>query len=442
MRFNAIFVIINAFMVVPALAWDLPADKGTMPKETVSAIIAGNDYPETTSYKQSIDFIDFTANGHKFTQVVVRLLPDKPLLQNGKRVVVVGAEPGSEYAMDFVATAEGKDGVGAWLAKRGVTFVALTRVGRWNFLAPTGDGSWESVPLGKRMPIFNRDQKAHWAEADWILQQAPTANTGANSSVYRFPRDGSELQKYMIATTGNVFVEGYRLALETAITDRSNALVLFWGWSTGGPSIYALAEHYLPDGYIGWGMSPTALAAASRAARSGNYNGLYDRSALRVRERGFDDFEFYTKHVDAETKARWWKGSQKDPRFKGTEDAPMNLNASAMTEHALRLWNSDFLPEDIRQRGLPALIQSMFDASFPPENLKKVPILDINGTLDEVLPPAVVDGNRAVTEAYARKYRVGRIEGLHHYLYTQEDTKVVAFTFLRYIQSGYFDSSN
>jgi hypothetical protein len=42
-------------------------------------------------------------------------------------------------------------------------------------------------------------------------------------------------------------------------------------------------------------------------------------------------------------------------------------------------------------------------------------------------------------EAYARKYRIGRIEGLHHFLYTKEDTKVVAFTFLRYIESGYFD---
>ena len=430
-----------AIMGGPAFAWELPPDKGTMPKETVAAIVAGNDYPETTGYRQSIDFIDFTANGHNFTQVVVTLTPDKPLLQNGKRVVVVGAEPGSEYAMDFVSTAEGKDGVAAWLAKRGVTFVGLTRVGRWNFLAPTGDGSWESVPLDKRMPIFSRDQKAHWTEADWVVQQAPTTNTGsASSSVYRFPRDGSALQKYMIATTGNVFVEGYRLAVEKAITDRGNALVLFWGWSTGGPSIYTLAKYYRPDGYLGWGMSTTAMASVVRAARGGSYNGLYERSALRVRERGLDDFEFYTKNVDPETKARWWKGSLKDPRFKGTEDAPMNLSASAMTEHALRLWNSDFLPEDVRRRGLPALILSMFEASFPPEGLKTVPILELNGTLDEVLPPAVVDGNRTTTESYARKYRVGRIEGLHHYLYTQEDTKVVAFTFLRYIQSGYFDN--
>jgi hypothetical protein len=49
--------------------------------------------------------------------------------------------------------------------ERGVTFVALTRVGRWNFLAPSATGSWEGVPVDARMPIFNRKQKAHWTAA-------------------------------------------------------------------------------------------------------------------------------------------------------------------------------------------------------------------------------------------------------------------------------------
>jgi len=66
---------------------------------------------------------------------------------------VVGGEPGSEYALDFVTTIEGKEGPAIWLAKRGITFIALTRVGRWNFLAPAKDGSWASVPIGKRMPM-------------------------------------------------------------------------------------------------------------------------------------------------------------------------------------------------------------------------------------------------------------------------------------------------
>jgi hypothetical protein len=109
-----------------------PPDNGTMGKETIAAILAGNDYPETGGYRQIIDFIDFTAYGQLFTQTVVTVTPDRPLIRNGKKIVVVGGEPGSEYAMDFVRT-----------AKRGITFVGPTRVGRWNFLAPTKDGSWE-----------------------------------------------------------------------------------------------------------------------------------------------------------------------------------------------------------------------------------------------------------------------------------------------------------
>ena len=48
-------------------------------------------------------------------------------MRNGRKLVVVGAEPGSEYGMDFLETVEGKEGMGIWLAKRGITFIALTR---------------------------------------------------------------------------------------------------------------------------------------------------------------------------------------------------------------------------------------------------------------------------------------------------------------------------
>lgn len=35
--------------------------------------------------------------------------------------------------------------------------------------------------------------------------------------------------------------------------------------------------------------------------------------------------------------------------------------------------------------------------------------------------------------------RLGRIEGLHHYLFTQDSIKIVGSTWMRYIESGYFD---
>jgi hypothetical protein len=425
----------------PALAWEIPADNGTMTQATVKEILASNDYPETSTYKQAIEFIDFTANGQNFTQVVITLTPDKPLLRNGKKIVVAGGEPGSEYGMDFIKTIESKEGPGIWLAKRGVTFVALTRVGRWNFLAPTKDGSWESVPVGKRMPIFNRDQKAHWTDADYETKTSGlTAGASASTSlVYRYPRKGTLLEKQMLAATPRVFIEGYKLALEKAVPDRANSLVLFWGMSTGGASLYPLAKYYTPDGFLGWGTSSTGLAYVSGKAVDGNFSDIYAPMALRVRERGLDDFEFYTKHVDAPTRAKWWQTAQKSPRFKSTEDSAMQFGAAGIAEHGLRLWNSDFLPASERQKGLAAFMQGMYETSYPPAELKGVPVLELNGTNDEAIPPKTVDWNRKVMEPYAKKYRVGRIEGFHHYLFTQDSIKVVGSTWMRYIASGYFD---
>ena len=424
-----------------AAAWDIPADNGTLGTDAVRAILAANDYPATTSYTQAIDFVDFTAHGQRFTQVVVTLTPATPRLRSGKKLVVVGAEPGSEYGMDFVSTVEGKEGPGVWLARRGVTFVALTRVGRWNFLAPTSDGSWESIPIEQRMPIFSRAQKAPWTAAEYEVKQSGVSGSTSPgvSEVYRFPKKGTALERQMLAATPGVFLEGYRLALEKAIPDRRSALVLFWGMSTGGASLYPLAKSYAPDGYLGWGTSSTGLAYVTNRTASGNFNDIYEHSALRVRERGLDDFEFYTKHVDSATRAAWWKAALRSPRFKSTEDEAMQFGAAALTEHAMRLWQSDFLPASDRSAGLAAFMKAMFEPSYPPAELAKVPILDVNGTSDEALPPSTVDANRSVMERYARKYRVGRIEGLHHYLFTQDSIKVVGSTWMRYIESGFFD---
>jgi hypothetical protein len=434
-------LLIVALLSASVAAWDLPADNGTMPRAVVEAILAANEYPESSTYRQTVAFIDFTAHGQPFTQVVVTLTPDTPRLRNGRRLVVVGAEPGSEYAMDFVSTVEGKEGPGVWLARRGVTFIALTRVGRWNFLAPAGDGSWQSVPIGQRMPMFSRTQKAPWTAADYEVRQSGLSGTtsASVSAVYRFPKKGTALESQMLAATPGVFVEGYRRALEQAIPDRGNALVLFWGMSTGGASLYPLAKYYAPDGYLGWGTSSTGLAYVNSRTAVGNFNDVYEHSALRVRERGLDDFEFYTRNVDAGTRARWWSAALRSPRFKSTEDEAMQFGAAALTEHGMRLWHSSFLPDADRKAGLAAFMQAMFEPSYPPAALARLPVLDLNGTEDEALPPATVDANRRVMEPYAKKYRVGRIEGLHHYLFTQESIKVVGTTWFRFIESGYFD---
>jgi len=434
-----VLILICAGLV--GFAWDVPADNGTLNRAAIAEILASREYPETSSYTQRVEFIDFTAHGQPFTQVVITLTPDKPRLHNGRRLIVVGGEPGSEYGMDFVSTVEKRDGPAIWLARRGITFVALTRVGRWNFLAPGNDGSWETIPLDQRMPIFSRAQKTYWVRGDYEVKPSGVAVTSSPSAsaFYRFPKKGTALEQQMLAATPQVFLEGYRLALEKAIPDRRNAFVLFWGMSTGGASMYPLAKYYTPDGYLGWGTSTSGLAYVNNRARTAHLDDLYEHSALRVRERGADDFEVYTKHVDAPTRAVWWQAALRSPRFKSTEDAAMYLDASALAEHGVRLWRSEFLPAADRARGFAALMQSMFEPSYPPSELKRVAVLDLNGTEDETLPPATVDANRSVMELYARKYRVGRVDGFHHYLFTQDSIKVVGTLWLRYIDSGYFD---
>jgi pimeloyl-ACP methyl ester carboxylesterase len=430
-----------AMLSAQIAAWELPPDNGTLDTDAIAAITAGDDYPITTTYTQNVEFVDFSAHGQRFTQVVITLTPARPRLRNGKKIVVVGAEPGSEYGMDFISTVERKEGPAVWLARRGMTFVALTRVGRWNFLASTNDGSWERIPLGERMPIFSREQRMPWTAADYETRRSgASGGTAASvSAVYRFPKEGTALERQMLAATPRVFLDGYRLALEKAIPDRAGSLVLFWGMSTGGASLYPLAKHYRPDGYLGWGTSSTGLAYVNNRTLTGNFNDIYEHSALRVRERDLSDFEFYTKHIDPRTRATWWQAALRSPRFKSTEDESMQFGAAGLTEHAMRLWQSRFLPSADRAAGLAAFMQAMFEPSYPPAELRTVPVLDLNGTEDEALPPSTVDANRTVMERYARKYRVGRIKGLHHYLFTQDSIKIVGTTWMRYIESGFFD---
>ena len=423
-------------------AFDLPADRGTLPRAGIEAILAERPYPPSTEFTRRVELIDFESHGQRFTQVVVILVPAKARLHDGRRIVVVGGEPGSEYANDFFETPEGREGPGVWLAKRGVTFVALTRVGRWNFLAADGSGSWAGVPLEQRMPLFDRRQAAHWTAADYEVKASGVQGaTSGDSAVYRVPRPASPLFRQMLAATPRTFLEGYRLAVERAVppAERASTYLLYWGMSTGGAFLYPLAKTMPPDGYLGWGTSSTGLAYVYRRAKSGDFQQPYAQSALRVRERGLDDFTYYTKDLDEATRAAWWKNALKSPRFKSGEDPMMQLGAAALVDVAMRLWLSDFLPPRERAIGLAQFTRDMLEPSFPPAELARIAILDMNGTRDEAIPPKTVDAHREAMEPYARKYRVARVEGFPHYLYRQDQIEVVGALWLEFIDSGYFD---
>jgi hypothetical protein len=425
--------------------WALPPDRGHVEPPGIAAILAGDDYPAISGYRRNTEYIDFESYGQRFTQVVVTLTPDRPRMHGGRRLVVVGAEPGSEYAMDFLETPEGREGPGVWLARRGVTFVALTRVGRWNFFDAAGNGSWEGIPLETRMPLFSREQKAPWTSADYEVKSGSgrPAMSG-DSDVYRFPRAGSALYRQMLAATPHTYLTGYRLAIEKALpaAQREQSFVLFWGMSTGGAFLYPLAKYVRPDGYLGWGTSSSGLAYLYRKAKQGDFSTPYTPTALRLRERGLDDFTYYTKALDDATRMRWWQRALKGPRFKSAEDAPMQFNVAALTETALRLWLSESLPASYRDRGLAGFIQDMLEPSFPPAALKDIAVLEMNGTRDEAIPPATVDAHREAMEPYTRTYRVARVRDFQHYLFTQDSIKVVGSLWLRFVESGYFDGAS
>ena len=437
-----------AALVTPAFAdeppaqrpWQFPADRATLPRAQVESILARDDYPVTSGFTKHVEFIDFDSFGQRFTQVVVSLVPDTPRLHQGRRIVVAGGEPGSEYAGDFLATPEGGEGAGVWLAKRGITFIALTRVGRWNFLDP--DGSWAAIPLGDRMPIYHRDPAKPWGPADFEVKSSGIKGaTSGDSATYRVPRPGTQLYREMLAATPRTFLTGYRLAIERVIppAERPGVYLLYWGMSTGGAFLYPLAAQLPPDGYLGWGTSSTGLAYVYRRAKSGDFEQPYAKSALRVRERGLDDFTYYTRELDEATRMAWWKNALKSPRFKSGEDPMMQLGAAALVDVAMRLWLSDFLPASCRERGLADFVRGMLEPSFPPAALKDIAILDMNGTLDEAIPPKTVDAHREAMEPYARRYRVARVEGFHHYLFRQEQIKVVGTLWLDFIERGGFD---
>ncbi|MFK8252316.1 hypothetical protein [Ancylobacter terrae] len=427
--------------LAPAAAWELPADKATIPAAQVEEILAGKDFPATTGYSSKIDYVDFDANGRSFTQVVMRLDPEKPLLHNGRKVVLVATEEGSSSINGFLTTDEGKEGIGVWLAKRGVTFIGLNRIGRWNFFAADGSGSWETIPLNDRMPIFSRHQKAYWSSDDWTSQAAGKTSSSSGSEFVRFPKPGTALYDYMVAATPVVFVDGFEKGLRHVLSEeeRRQSLLLYWGFSTGGAFMWPLADRIQPDGFLNWGTSPPGIAYFYGAAlHKGRWDWLYEKSALRVRGRGRADFEFYNTRANPAEKDARWERNLKEPRFKAAEDSLMFFNIGALSEGALRLYTAEFLPAERRQLGYAALLQEQIAIAEPGPGLKGVPVWDMNGTLDEVYPPAWMEAARDLTAEATGTHRITRIEGFNHSI-VERQVQVIGSVWLRAIQDGFFD---
>ena len=126
------------------------------------------------------------------------------------------------------------------------------------------------------------------------------------------------------------------------------------------------------------------------------------------------------------------------PNFKSIEDVFMHYNVAALTEHATRLWQSDFLPKTDRTSGFAKFLQKIMLPLYPADELSDVAILEMNGTLDQVIQPWKVDAARKVSERYCKSYRVVRLEDFRHDI-LHDTCKTVGRIWFKLIESGYYD---
>ncbi|HZR02832.1 MAG TPA: hypothetical protein VFA81_06655, partial [Burkholderiales bacterium] len=334
----------------------------------------GSDIPFT----QQVRYFDFNGHGKPFTQVALVLTPERPLTIDGRAVVLVTSEGGSDNGRGFIRDNAGNEGVGPWLARRGITFIQLCRLGRWNFLTDEPLGSWRDVPLNGRMPVFNRQQQRHWSAEDYETVSAEGVSSPTNSQSCRIPRPGSELEQYMLALTPDTSIKGFEIAVDALVptATRAKTLMLYSGFSTGGAFTWALAKRIRPHGIVGYGTSNFPIAYYASRAAKGKYDWLYDHSAARLRERGSRDFEFFNRDLSEAQRNELWEHALHHPRFKSHEDTFMFFNVAALAECVSRLWNASFLPAEERRAGFAALMQQNLDLCFPGEALGTVRVLD------------------------------------------------------------------
>jgi hypothetical protein len=420
--------------------WNSLADGSVISRDTQRQTTAVWSSREISKFKQSLQAFDFECYGKPFTQAALVFEPEKPLIIEGRRVVIVASEGGHDDGREFVSDYLGREGIAPWLAKRGVTFISLCRLGRWNFLSNDPFGSWKDVPLDQRMPVFHRGQKGHWPADQYVVTGADGVSSPTGSRTCRIGRPGTPLRDHMTALTPLTTVNGFKKALSECIDarERKAMQVYYWGFSTGGTYLWALAKSVLPEGILGYGMNNFGFSHYWTMAAKGKYEWLYDRSAARLRERGMPDFKFYTRDLTDEEREKQWQLALHSPRFKSHEDTFMFFNAAALSQGLSELWSSDFLPKTVRERGIAELFRENFDLAFPDYSLAKLAALDLFGDADEINPYPHSSGVAAdVTRPYCRKYKIAILEGRHHCI-DADHIQAFGSLWLDAIERGYF----
>lgn len=426
----------------PLVDWNAFANGSVLSPALIAQAIERARPTLGTPFKQEVRYFDFDGHGKPFTQVALVLTPERPLTVDGRSVIVVASEGGSDNGRGFIHDNAGKEGLGPWLARRGITFIQLCRLGRWNFLTDEPLGSWRDVPLNSRMPVFNRQQRRHWSPEDYETVAAEGVSSPTNSQSCRIARPGSELEAHMIALTPDTSIKGFQLAVDALVPteERAKALMLYSGFSTGGAFMWALAKRVAPHGIVGYGTSNFPIAYYGSQAAKGKFAWLYDHSAARLRERGTSDFEFFNRDLTEAERTALWQNALHHPRFKSHEDTFMFFNVAALAECVSRLWNASFLPAEERRAGLAALMQQNLDLCFPGEALRSVRVLDLYGTRDEILTPDVARSVESNVGPYCASYRMAFLDGYHHSI-AADHVEAYGSLWLDAIQSNYLSAA-
>jgi hypothetical protein len=393
----------------------------------------------TCGFKQSTRFCDFEAYGKPFTQAMILFEPETPLVVDGKKVVVIASEGGSDNGRAFVRDYTGKEGLGPYLAKRGVTFMTMCRLGRWNFLTDEPLGSWKNVPIETRMPIYHRGQKQHWPADQFTQADAKGVSSPTGSTMTRLPVPGSELEQHSMALTPMTSMIGFETGIRTLLDPdkRDDILLLYYGFSTGGTFLWALTNRVTPNGVLGYGSASFPIGYFSSRVIENEYRWLYDPSAFRVRMRGLTDFTFFNKELPEKERLALWEDALHAPRFKSHEDTFMFFNVAALTEAISRLWNARFLPADVRRRGYAALLKDNLDLCFPGAALGKVAALELFGVKDEILVPKTAKQAASVVRPYCRAFTQAFLPGYHHAV-SADHVEAFAAVWLEAVFGGYF----
>jgi len=113
--------------------------------------------------------------------------------------------------------------------------------------------------------------------------------------------------------------------------------------STGGASLYPLAKYYTPMAISAGGQALPARLC-EREERWTAISTISTSTARFAYASAASRFEFYTKNIDPQIRAKMVAGGAEGPRASRAPKTRMQFGAAALTEQGLRLWQSDFLP--------------------------------------------------------------------------------------------------